>query len=322
MAVYTVLAPEEIAGALARFGLPAPDRVHPEPKGYVNTNHHVWAAGERFFLRLCEGKTDADVLFEAEVHGYLHAARFPVPKLLLAVDGGPFVRVAGRQAMLFSYAAGEELARDSVTPERCRRVGGLLARLHDLAAGFAPDRRNPYGPARVRGWVEALGQGGGGDLEVRAALPVLEEEVRRAAALPGAPRGLVHGDLFVDNVLWIGERASFLLDWEMACVEPFALDVAVALCAWCYGDRFEPDRAAALVAGYRAGRRVEPETLGALHAYARFAALRFAASRIHAARGPDLGADRVVRKDWRRYRDRLAALREMGEGGFARLVGI
>jgi homoserine kinase type II len=245
-----------------------------------------------------------------------------VPPLVPARDGAPFVRVAGRQAMLFEYAAGEEAHGAAVTPERCRRVGERLARLHDLAGAFPADRPNPYGPARVAEWLRALRVDGGGDPEVRAALPLLEAELARAAALPGAPRGLVHGDLFVDNVLWIGGRVSAVLDWEMACTDAFAYDLGVALSAWCYGDRYDPPRAAALLAGYRASRRVEPETLEALYPWTRFAALRFAASRIRGYHLAGLGADRLVRKDWRRYRDRLAALVEMGEAGFRALAGL
>jgi homoserine kinase type II len=322
MALYTVLGEEELGAALRAFGLPAPERVRPEPRGGVNTNHHVWAGGRRFFLRVNEGKTDADVAFEAEVLRFLAEARFPVPALLPAADGAPFARVAGRQAMLFEYAAGEEARGAALTPERCRRVGERLARLHDLAGAFPGDRPNPYGPPRVAGWLEALRPDGGGDPEVRAALPLLEAELARASALPGAPRGLVHGDLFVDNVLWIGGRVSAVLDWEMACTDAFAYDLGVALSAWCYGDRYDPARATALVSGYRGARRVEPETLGALYPWTRFAALRFAASRIHGYHLAGLGADRLVRKDWRRYRDRLAALVEMGEPGFRRTTGL
>lgn len=321
MAVYTVLSPEVLAEALARFGLPAPSRVVPEPKGYVNTNHHVWAGGERFFLRLAEGRDEADVLFEAEVLRALHDAHFPVPRLIPAADGRPFAIVAGRPAMLFAYAAGEELEPAAITPAHCRQVGAKLARLHDLAAGLTADRPNPFGPARVTAWVAGLRRDGGADPEVTAALPLLEEESALAAALPGAPRGLVHGDLFVDNVLWIGHRVSYVLDWEMSCVDAFAYDVGVALCAWCFTDRLEPSRAEALVAGYRGGRKVEPETLDALPAHARFAALRFAASRIHALRAPDLGPERMPRKDWRPFRDRLLALRALGDAGLRALVG-
>jgi homoserine kinase type II len=322
MALYTDLGPDELAAALRPFGLPAPERVRPEPKGAVNTNFHVWAGGQRFFLRINEGKTERDVTFEAEVQRYLHEARFPVPRLLVANDGRPFVPVAGKLAMLFAYSPGEEIAREDAGAERCRRVGQQLGRLHDLASGFTAARENPYGLARVSAWVAELRPDGEGDPAVAAALPLLEDELRRAGALPGAPQGLVHGDLFVDNVLWIGDRVSSILDWEMSCVAPFAFDLAVTLNAWCYTDRYEPRRAAALVEGYRAKRRLEPETVDALHAWARYAALRFTASRIHAFHLAEVGAERVAWKDWRRYRDRLVALREMGERDFRALLGL
>jgi homoserine kinase type II len=322
MALYTVLTPDEIAAAVRPFGLPAPDRVKPEPKGSVNTNYHLWAGGERYFLRLNEGKTDADVLFEAEVQRYLFDARFPVPHVHFADDGRPWVLVAGKQAMLFSYAPGEEISREAAGPERCRRVGEQLGRQHELSAGFTAERPNPYGPPRVRGWIAELRPDGGGDPEVAAALPMLEEELALADALPGAPRGLVHGDVFADNVLWIGDRVSSVLDWEMSCIDPFAYDLGVAVNAWCYLDRYDATRARALVAGYQAKRRIDPETLDALYPWARYAALRFTASRIHAFHLAQLGTDRLAWKDWRRYRDRLAALREMGEGGYRALLGL
>lgn len=321
MAVYTVLSADEVAAVALAFGLPPPQRVVPEPRGATNTNLHLWAGGARYFLRIAEGKGDADVRFEVEVHRYLSEARFPVPRLVPAADGRPFVPVAGRQAMLFAYAPGEEISREAAGAERCRRVGEQLGRLHELAGGFTGERPNPYGLPRVRAWIEGLRPDGGGDPEVRAALPVLEEELARAGALPGAPRGLVHGDLFVENVLWIGDRVSFVLDWEMSCVDAFAFDLGVALNAWCWRGGFDPQRARALLAGYGARRRIEAETLAALHAWTRFAALRFAASRIHGFQRSGLGADRLTWKDWRGYRDRLLALRALGEDGFRALLG-
>lgn len=322
MGIYTVIGDEELAGALRAWGLPAPERVRPEPKGGVNTGYHLWSGGRRFFLRVSEGKSAADVAFEVEVLRFLAEARFPVPSLVPAADGGAAVEVAGRPALLFAYAAGEELAERDVTPEHCRRIGEQLARLHDLAAGFPAERPNPYGLARVERWIAELGDGGG-DAEVAAALPLFREELARARALPGAPRGLVHGDPFRDNVLWIGGRVAAVLDWEMACTDPFALDVGIALCAWCWAEgAFDGARARALLSGYRAKRRVEPETLSALEPWTRFAALRFAVSRIHGYQRAGLGADWLVKKDWRRYRDRLAALRALGEGGVAALAGL
>lgn len=320
MAVRTVLSAEALAAALRAFGLPPPDRVVPEPKGAVNTNHHVWAGGRRLFLRLVEAGGEDDVRFEAEVHRRLAAAGYPVAPLLPAADGRPFATVAGKPAMLFAHAEGEELSAAAIDPPRCARVGELLGRLHALAPGLAPARPNPYGLPRVRAWIAALRPDGGGDPEVRAALPVLEDELARAERLPDAPRGLVHGDLFPDNLLWVGERPSCALDWEMACVDALAWDLGVALCAWCWDGGFVAARARALLEGYRAARPLDPATRDALPAFARLVALRFTISRIHGIRFSGLGADRLPQKDWRRFRDRLLALRALGDAGIAALV--
>jgi homoserine kinase type II len=132
----------------------------------------------------------------------------------------------------------------------------------------------------------------------------------------------VHGDLFIDNVLWIGDRVSYVLDWEMSCVDPFAYDLAVTVNAWAFTDGYDVPRARALVEGYRSKRKLEPDTVAALYPWARYAALRFTASRIHAFHLAELGADRLAWKDWRRYRDRLLALRAMGDAGYRAMLGL
>ncbi|MFL5262182.1 MAG: homoserine kinase [Anaeromyxobacteraceae bacterium] len=321
MALYTPLSDADLGAVLARYGLPPPERTLPEPKGSVNTNYHVWSAGRRWFLRVNEGKSADDVRFEAEVLRFLAAHGFPGAPLVVAPDGATFVEAAGRPAMLFAYAEGEELERVDVTPERCRRIGAELGRLHALAPAFRATRPNPYGLARVTAWMRGLEPDGGGDPLVAPALPMLRDELARVA-LPDAPRGLVHGDLFLDNVLWVGDAVSALLDWEMSCVDALAYDLAVVVNAWCYGEGFDPALARALLAGYRERAALDGRMAEALYPYARYVALRYTASRIHAFHLAALPADRLAWKDWTRYRDRLAALRAMGERGFRDVVGV
>lgn len=321
MALYTPLSPEQLAAVLERYGLPAPERTLPEPKGSVNTNYHLWAGGRRWFLRLNEGKSREDVRFEADVLRFLAREGFPAAPLVTTPDGLAQIEVAGRPAMLFAFAEGEELERADVTPERCHVIGAHVGRLHALAPRFTGTRTNPYRWARVAEWVSELEPDGGGDPLVAPSLPMLRQEVEAAMTLPDAPRGLVHGDLFLDNVLWVGDRVSAVLDWEMSCVDAFAYDLAVMVNAWCYGERFEPVLVRALLAGYRDAVALDAATAEALYAYARYVALRYTASRIHAFHLAALPADRLAWKDWTRYRDRLAALRAMGGGGFRRLVG-
>ncbi len=321
MAEYTLLEPSEIAAALARYGLPAPSSARPEPRGAVNTGWHVWSGGHRYFLRVNEGKGEADVRFEAEVHRYLGQARFPAPEVRIAADGRPFTEVAGKPALLFAYAPGEELAPAAITPERCRRLGEQLGRLHELAAGFPSARPNPFGRAwvaeRVRDIEEAPA-----DAEVEAVLPLLRDELAFAQRLPGAPRGLVHGDLFPDNVLWIGDRVSAILDWEMSGVDPFAYDLGVAVNAWCFDGSFLAPRANALLAGYAGRRKLEPETTEALYEWSRFAALRFTVARLRGYRPPGAYGPVPPGKHWHDFRDRLALLRGMGEPEYRGLLGV
>jgi len=331
MANFTPLSSADLSAAAAAFGLPPLERAQPEPRGRVNTSYHLWAGGERWFLRVGEGKDEADVTFEAEVQRFLAAAHFPVPLLRPAADGRPFALVAGKPALLFHYAPGEEKAAADVTPAHCLRVGEQLGRLHDLAAAITLERPNPYGPATVQGWVAALGAGDGSDgapalePEAREALPLFREEAAAAWRLPGAPRGLIHADLFRDNVLWLGDRIGHLLDWEMACTDAFALDLATAVDAWCYRETHDHPRAVALLQGYRSRRKLEPETVDALHAHARFSAVRFALGRLRTfpAGRPAAGEGAaIVWKDWRRYRDRLVALRALGPDGYRALLGL
>ena len=132
----------------------------------------------------------------------------------------------------------------------------------------------------------------------------------------------MHGDLFVDNVLWIGDRVSALLDWEMSCIDPYAYDLGVALNAWCWAAGYQADRARALLAGYRSKRKLEPETAAALHPWTSFAALRWAVARMAGYVPEGVRADPPAGKDWREYRDRVAALRRMDDAAFRALLGL
>jgi homoserine kinase type II len=136
-----------------------------------------------------------------------------------------------------------------------------------------------------------------------------------------APRGVIHSDLFRDNVLWNGQgELAALLDFESACEGAFAYDVMVTICAWCYGSRFEPELVEAFLRGYHAVRPILGAEIAALKVEGAVGCLRFATTRItdfslRAAPGqPPL-------RDYRRFLARLSAI-EAGDldGCFARAL--
>jgi homoserine kinase type II len=207
-----------------------------------------------------------------------------------------------------------------VTPEVCRRLGDVLARVH-----LATERLGvlPKGRFRVLDLRERLErvdeQAGATFSEATGAIRERLDSYERVRD-PDLPRGLVHGDLFRDNVLWQDGAVAALLDFESASEESFAYDVMVCVLAWCFGDSFELEQAGALFAGYHARRPLSEKERAALPVEGAIGALRFAITRItdfslRAAPGqPPL-------RDYRRFLERLKAL-EAGrlEPAIARLL--
>ena len=305
--IRTALDLPSLTVLLAPFDL-RPRRVRGLEQGTINSNHRVDTDGGRVFVRVNEGKSGADVRYEAALLWHLGARRFPTPQPLRRADGRAWVEHEGKPVTAFPWVEGATVDGDAITVAHTARVGSLLAELHAAAADFRLRRDGIYTFERIARRIDGLRA----EPRVADVLPVLDEEVAflRAARAPSLPSGTIHGDLFPDNVLWKDGRLVGALDFEQASVGRLAYDVAVAVLAWCWtGADLDPARARALVEGYQSVRPLEAVERDGLWAEARLAALRFTVTRI-----TDVflaHADRPG-KDYRDYLARLARLRELG----------
>ena len=261
MAHYTSLSVAQIADVLGAMAC-RPRSARSGAEGERQHRYHVWSGGRRWFLRVNEGKTPEDVAFEAEVLRFLAREGFPVAPLVLAEDGTAQIEVAGRPAMLFAYAPGEELERADVTALHCQRIGAELGRLHALAPRFGPARPNPYrwGGSRLGGRARA-GRGRRSAGRLRHAAPARGAR-GLAGAAPRRRRASCTATCSSTTSIWAGDGVSALLDWEMSCVDAFAYDLAVMVNAWCYGAAPDPPdpREGALRRVPVPRRKLEPET--------------------------------------------------------------
>jgi homoserine kinase type II len=135
---------------------------------------------------------------------------------------------------------------------------------------------------------------------------------------PRIPHGIIHGDLFRDNILWEGGRPSALLDFESASDGPWVYDLMVTVLAWCYGDDLDLALVRAMFAGYRSVRPLEANELAALEVEGRIGALRFTITRITDFTMRSGIGERVM-KDWRRFFARHERLALLGNAALARL---
>lgn len=327
MAIKTVLADEELAAVAAGWRLGRLDRSRGLPEGSINTLYVLETASGRYVLRLSEGRREAEVRFETDLVRHLDASRYPAVRLVPRPDGAPWGLVRGKFACVFRWGAGEHLVPRETTPAQAMDSGRLLARLHVLGESFPGQLENRYGVGPIRALVATVGAKATAparpsDPELRAALPLLEREALALDRLPSANEGVIHADWFPDNLLFLGDRVATVLDFEMACRGPCVLDLATAVHAGCWDDDFSVPRVRALVAGYQEERRLGADERAAFHAYARFSALRFTVTRILDFHLAPLAADRLHRKDWRRFRDRLQRTVELGPRGWADMCGL
>lgn len=289
--------------------------------GSVNSNYALALTnGSRAFLRVYEEQTCDAAAREAQRLEHLAARGVPTPRPLGRHDGGFLAEHAAKPVALFPWVDGEILCQARITPERARRVGEALARMHVAGADLTCEPTERFGPqallARLDALPPAARQGAVGD-----AIPLLRARLEaRLATPPALPTGLVHGDLFRDNVLWHGDAIAALLDFESASRGAYAFDVAVTLLSWCFGDRLELALARAMVEGYRSVRPPTEAEREGLFAEAVFAATRFSVTRITDFELRPRGTG--VYKDFRRFLARLAAVQALGPAGLRDALGL
>jgi len=322
MAVLTAIEPEEAGTLAAAYGLGALRALEGIAGGSVNSNFALETEAGRVFLRLYEEQDLAGARRETALLERLAARGVPTPAPLRRADGGLVSELRGKPAALFPWRDGHMRCQAGVTPEDASRVGEALARVHAAGAG------EPAAAGRFQytNLLERLDRiAASGDARFAPLAPSLRASLGEAHAArdPSLPHGLVHGDLFRDNVLWAADGSiAALLDFESACAGTYAYDLMVTVLSWCYGDDFEPDLAAAMREGYESVRPLDVREREGLWAEGCFAALRFTTTRItdYAMRTGAAGP-RVV-KDWRRFRNRFEKLRSLGPTGVRVLLGM
>jgi homoserine kinase type II len=308
MAEWRKLAEADVRAILRDFGVEGYRAHHPIAVGTINTNVRVETDAGALFLRVNEGKSLDDVGREAAIVAHVAARGVPTPVPQVSNSGQPFVLWRDQIVSLFPWVAGRTLERAELTAAHAAAVGAALAGLHLAGADFGDRRPGRYEPeeiARRLAHVAGLGR-----TDLVPAMTILTAELaalgrERSANLPA---GLIHGDLFVDNVLYADGALAALLDFEQASWGRLAYDLAVTVLAFGFGrDDFRRDLTRALIEAYADVRPPTLEERAAFGAELRFAACRFAVTRITDVHLKQ-GAGAAPGKRYQRYLARLASV--------------
>jgi homoserine kinase type II len=281
MAVYTEVSDDELARFIVPYGIGEVLSYKGIAEGVENSNFLLRTTTGTFILTLYEKRVNPrDLPFFLGLMEHLAARGITCPLPVKMANGEALGTLCGRPAAIITFLEGMWTRRPQVA--HCAELGQALASFHAAGRDFPLTRSNALS---VSGWRPLAEQAGARADDVMPGLA--EELVRELAFLESAwprdlPEGVIHADLFPDNVFFLGQKLSGLIDFYFACNDTLAYDLAICINAWC----FEPDgafnatKARALLSAYHAARPLSGEELAALPLLLRGGSLRFLLTRL------------------------------------------
>jgi len=279
MAVYTEVGDTELEAFLAEYDIGEADALKGVAEGVENSNYLLTTSKGQYFLTLYEKRVDPrDLPFFLGLMDHLSARGINCPQPIHGRDGNAVRTLAGKPAAITTFLHG--LSPRRITVAHCGPVGEALAGLHLAGKDFALKRPNALSVAGWRPLFEGSRHHIDDSLahELQAELDFLEANWPK-----DLPSGVIHADLFNDNVFFLHDRLSGLIDFYFACNDLLAYDVAICLNAWCFeaDNAFNATKARNLLQGYDKVRRLTDEERRALPLLARGSALRFLLTRLY-----------------------------------------
>ena len=320
MAVYTDVSDEELEAFIASYDIGTLTSFKGIAEGVENSNYLVHTDRRPYILTLYEKRVrPEDLPYFLGLMEHLAARGISCPLPVRDREGRALRELAGRPAALISFLEGLSVRRPAI--EHCAGLGQALARFHLAGQDFPMSRKNDLS---LPGW-RALYD----DVSASAdtVIPGLKDEISRELShlekhwKDDLPRGVIHADLFPDNVFFLSDKFSGLIDFYFACNDMLAFDVAVCLNAWCFeaDGSFNITKARAMLQAYENERKLTEAELAALPLLARGAALRFLLTRTYDLLNTDANAlvktkdpNEYLRK--LRFHERVTSYRDYGLG--------
>jgi len=291
MAVYTDVSDDDLRAFAALYDIGEVLSCKGIAEGVENSNFLVTTERGNFILTLYEKRVaprDLPFFIALMEHLARHGVACPTP--VPGRDGIALRELCGRPAAIVTFLAGMWPRR--ILPFHCAALGRALAELHRAGASFRMTRANDLAVAGWRSLFESC------RIRAAEAQPGLAEELAAELVLletlwpRDLPMGVIHADLFPDNVFFRDHELSGLIDFYFACTDFLAYDLAICLNAWCFeaDGSFNVTKARLLLDGYRRERPLGPGELAALPVLARGSALRFLLTRLFDWLNPPAGA--------------------------------
>ena len=281
MAVYTDLSDDELRGFVALYDIGDLLSAKGIIEGLTNTNYLLVTSTGPYILTLHEGRVKVqDLPFFVALMDHWRGRGIACPSAVTGRDGARLRSLGGRPAALFTFLNGMPVRRP--TRAHVAALGSIVARAHLASEDFTMTRDNALGHGAWQDFAAPLLPRADEIMPGFAGGIAAEIAFLQGAWPQGLPRGAIHADLSPDNVFFQGETLSGIIDFNYACTDYFAYELAILLNDWCFepDGQFNATKARELFAAYTATRKLTPEEIAAMPVLARGASMPYLLTRL------------------------------------------
>tara|TARA_B100000941_G_scaffold286686_1_gene260674 strand:- start:2183 stop:3151 length:969 start_codon:yes stop_codon:yes gene_type:complete len=284
MAVYTKLKKEEIEEILSNYNIGKLNSYKGIKEGIENTNYILNVRGKKYILTIYEKRVKSkDLPFFANLMMELNNAHFKCPTPILNNNQTPISEYHGKKLMIVTFLAGK--AKSVLTPMNCKQVGEEVAKMHNITKTLKLTRVNDLS---IKSWRKMFDMVKNECTQINIDLPRLIEknlndvEKNWPSKLPS---GIIHADLFADNIFFEKEIFSGIIDFYFSCNDFFAFEIAICFNALCFDGHqsnlsFNVTKAKKFIDGYSSIRKLSDEEKINIKVLSQGAALRFLLTRV------------------------------------------
>ena len=281
MAVFTPINQEELISFLDQYEISKLIDFQGILEGIENSNFKIITEKENYILTIFEKRVNPEEIpFFIDLLSHLSKKNFPCPKPIKNKKGENINFLKGKSSILISFLEGQQ--KLTVSNNHCKQVGETLGLLHKNTNDFILKRENTMGLTQ---WETIIAKCESLNFHKYANMITLirNELIFINKEWPEKlPTGVIHGDVFKDNVFFKNEKFSGLIDFYFSCNDFLAYDIAITTNAWCFDDNnFNKDKFIALISGYENNRRLQKDEVKKFSVLLRAASLRILITRLH-----------------------------------------
>ena len=282
MAVYTKLEHQEVRQFLEQYNINNFKDYKGITEGVENTNYLIKTSEQDYILTIYEKRVDEnDLPFFIKLLSYLSENKFPCPKPIANKNNEKINRIKNKNAALVTFLNGQ--SKNKITSEECFEIGKITAQLHEITKKFDINRKNNLS---IENWDSIF------EKTIKQKIDLDESIIKKAKNYlnflkdkwpKNLPQGIIHGDLFPDNIFFTNNKVSGIIDFYFACNDFFAYEIAICINSLCFDNNstFNMTKAKNLIDGYTSIRTLSEDEKKYLPILSMGAAMRFFLTRLY-----------------------------------------